>query len=91
VEERHNRHAIRKAELPQRVIAAPLGGALLIAPILIMSINQTRKKSLITSVVAVYVSGLGLASFSSVEFSELLATLAAYTVVVVVFEGVSGR
>jgi hypothetical protein len=91
VEERHNRHAIRKAELLQRMTAASLGGALLITPILIMSINQTRKKSFITSVVAVYVSGLGLAFFSSVGFSELLATLAAYTVVLVVFKGVSGR
>lgn len=90
VEERHNRHAIRKAELPQRVIAAVLGGALLIALMSIMSINQTRKKSLITSSVAVYVFGLGLAFFSSVKVSELLAALAAYAAVLVVFVGVSG-
>jgi len=89
-EERHNRHALKKAEMPQRVIAAICGGALLVAPMLIMAIHPSKTKSLVTSSTFVFVFGLGLAFFSASKVSELLAATAAYAAVLVVFVGVSG-
>ncbi len=58
---RHNRHAVRKAELSRRLIIAVAGTACLVAPILIMSIQQTKMQSLITASVSLLIFGTGLA------------------------------
>ncbi len=87
---RKQKIAILKAELPQRLISAVAGTACLVAPMLIMSLHQTRTKSLITASVSVLVLGIGLAVGSAFKVGELLAALAAYAAVLVVFVGVSG-
>jgi hypothetical protein len=89
-DERRHRHALKKAELPRPVIAAICGGALLVAPMLIMAIHPSKTKSLATSSTFVFVFGLGLAFFSASKVSELLAATAVYVAVLVVFVGVSG-
>jgi hypothetical protein len=89
-EQRHTRHALKKAEMLQRIIAAICGGALLVAPMLIMAIHPSKTKSLATSSTFVFVFGLGLAFFSASKASELLAATAAYAALLVVFVGVSG-
>ena len=81
----------RRNEMPQRLTAAVFGGLSVIVPMLIMAINPSQAKTLVTSSVAVLVFALILAWRSSANMETLLATTAAYAAVMVVFVGVNGQ
>lgn len=79
----------RKLGLNDRMIAAVLGGLSLIAPMLIMAINPSKVKTLVTSSMAVLLFSVGLAWKSTAKTEALLGTAAAYAAVMVVFVGIS--
>lgn len=74
-----------------RFVAAVSGGLSLIVPMLIMAINPSQIKTLVTSSVAVLLFSLGLAWKSSAKTETLLATTATYAAVMVVFVGVNSN
>ena len=66
------------------------GGIALIVPMLIMTLQPSRDKSLITVSVAAIVFALTLALCATDECGkDVLAATAAYTAVLVVFVGIS--
>jgi hypothetical protein len=72
------------------VVIAIFGGFALVAPMLIMTLNSSRNKSLITVSVAVFIFAVVFAfgaNGSSVK--DILAATAAYAAVLVVFVGTS--
>ena len=71
----------------ERFSMAVFGAFMLIAPMLIMSIHQSRLKSLLTSCLFVIFVALGLAQFSTATNQEVLGATAAYAAVMVVFVG----
>lgn len=88
--ERRERLA-RKLRMRNRFIGALCGGLSVIAPMLIMAINPSRIKTLVTASVAVLLFSIGLAWRSSAKIETLLATTAAYAAVMVVFVGVNSE
>lgn len=73
-----------------RFIIAVCGGASLIVPMLIMSFDPSRTKSLITVSVAVVLFALSLSLGFATENKDTLTTTATYAAVLVVFVGTSG-
>ncbi|KAF6815367.1 hypothetical protein CPLU01_14170 [Colletotrichum plurivorum] len=93
-EERYNKQFrgleyARKTGFPQRLGAALVGGLSLITPMLIMSLDPSHKKSLITTSVFILVFGFVLAWRTSMQAGEVLTATATYAAVLVVFTGVS--
>lgn len=88
--ERRERLA-RKLGMRNRFIGALCGGLSVIAPMLIMAINPSQIKTLVTASVAVLLFSIGLAWRSSARIDALLATTAAYAAVMVVFVGVNSE
>jgi VIT1/CCC1 family predicted Fe2+/Mn2+ transporter len=72
-----------------RILAALLGGLALIAPMIIMSLDDSVEKSLITSSVFVVVVAIAVALASSGSWRDVLSFTAAYAAVLVVFVGTS--
>ncbi|KAF6798249.1 hypothetical protein CSOJ01_12719 [Colletotrichum sojae] len=79
----------RKTGFPQRLGAALVGGLSLITPMLIMSLDPSLKKSLITTSVFILVFGFVLAWRTSMQAGDVLTATATYAAVLVVFTGVS--
>ncbi|KAI9654765.1 MAG: hypothetical protein M1821_005759 [Bathelium mastoideum] len=74
-----------------RVLVAVFGGLSLVVPMLIMSINPTLTKSLVTTSAFVIAFGVGMATFMpQAESKDLVTSTAAYAAVLVVFVGVGG-
>jgi len=73
-----------------RFIIAAGGGASLIIPMLIMSFDASRTKSLITVSVAVVLFALSLSLGFATDNKDTLTTTATYAAVLVVFVGTSG-
>lgn len=78
----------RRPGMRNRLIAALFGGLSLIVPMLIMAINSSQVKTLVTSSVAVLLFSLSLAWEFTAKIETLLAITAAYAAVMVVFVGV---
>lgn len=72
-----------------RVLAALLGGLALIVPMLIMSLNPSTTKSLVTASVFVVVAAITMALASSGSWRDVVGFTAAYAAVLVVFVGTS--
>jgi hypothetical protein len=73
-----------------RLIIACGGGAALVVPVVIMSLNKSVPKSLITTSVAVLIFAVALAFGVKASNTETLAATATYAAVLVVFVGTSG-
>jgi len=73
-----------------RFIIAVGGGASLIVPMLIMSFNASRTKSLVTVAVAVMLFALSLSLGFLADNKDILTATATYAAVLVVFVGTSG-
>jgi hypothetical protein len=76
-------------DYPARVILAACAGAALVVPMLIMAINMTPTKSLITVPVAVFLFGLVASVTVNLSNTEIFLVTAGYAAVLVVFLGVS--
>ncbi|KAF6827311.1 hypothetical protein CMUS01_09054 [Colletotrichum musicola] len=85
----HRLDYAREKGFPQRLVAALVGGLSLITPMLIMSLDPSLKKSLITTSVFILVFGFVLAWRTSMQAGEVLTATATYAAVLVVFTGVS--
>lgn len=72
-----------------RILAALLGGFALIVPMIIMSLDESVEKSLITASVSVVVVAVIVALASSGSSRDVLNFTAAYAAVLVVFVGTS--
>jgi len=72
-----------------RILAALLGGLALIVPMIIMSLDDSVEKSLITPSVSVAVVAIIVALASSGSSRDVLNFTAAYAAVLVVFVGTS--
>jgi hypothetical protein len=83
----------RKQELLVRIIASTIiaisGGALLIVPMVIMSFDTNRNKSLITVSCSVLLFGFFLSAVMRSKSSDVFVAIATYTAVLVVFVGTS--
>lgn len=87
---RDRRHRYdRKKGFPRRLLAAFVGGLSLVVPMLIMSLDPSLTKSLITTSVFIFVFGVLLAWWTSMEPPGVLTATATYAAVLVVFTGVS--
>jgi hypothetical protein len=86
--ERHMRHARFRAEFPLKLGGAIFTGASLVGPMLIMAIHPSHEKTLITASVSIFVFGL-LATLTPANPSEVVAVVAAYAAVMVVFVGLA--
>jgi len=73
-----------------RLILAFAAGASLVVPVVIMSLNKSVPKSLITTSVAVLIFAVALAFGVKASNTETLAATATYAAVLVVFVGTSG-
>lgn len=78
----------RKKGFPQRLVAALVGGLSLITPMIIMSLDPSLKKSLITTSIFILVFGVALAWRTSMQSGEVLTATATHAAVPVVFTGV---
>lgn len=74
-------------ELTARLAAAVLGGIALIGPMLLMVLRQDKTTNLITTCVAVLVFAIMMAQYSTGSKETIVATVAAYAAVLVVFVG----
>ena len=72
------------------IIVAVSGGALLIVPMVIMSFNTNRTKSLLTVSLAVLFFGFFLGAVVRSKSSEVFIATATYAAVLVVFVGSNG-
>ena len=72
-----------------RFIIGFVGGAALIVPMLVMSLDATHAKSLTTTSVAVVLFAIAMAVGIRASNAETLAATAAYAAVLVVFVGTS--
>jgi VIT1/CCC1 family predicted Fe2+/Mn2+ transporter len=72
-----------------RILAALLGGLALIVPMIIMSLDDSVEKSLITASVSVAVVAIIVALVISGNWRDVLNFTAAYAAVIVVFVGTS--
>ncbi|CZR59096.1 uncharacterized protein PAC_08988 [Phialocephala subalpina] len=78
-----------KEQLLKRIGMAPLGGAFLIGPMLIMVLHKSLHTTLLTTSICVAGFGLVMAVFLEDHF-DILSGIAAYAAVLVVFVGTSG-
>ncbi|KAK4097839.1 hypothetical protein N658DRAFT_510080 [Parathielavia hyrcaniae] len=74
---------------PARLVAALLGSAALVVPMLIMAIHPSQTKSIVTSCCFILAFSLGAALVATGTPGEVLAMTAAYSAVLVVFVGVN--
>ena len=72
-----------------RLLVALIGGLFLVAPMIVMTINASQNKSLITVSVAVVLFALSLSFGVKVSNVETLVSTATYAAVLVVFVGTS--
>ena len=79
----------KKMGFGNRLRAALWGGLAVTVPMLVMAIRPTLTKSLVATVVAVFVFGIALAMASAAQPQEMLAGTAAYAAVLAVFVGTS--
>jgi hypothetical protein len=83
----------KQATLSVRIIASTViavsGGALLIVPMLVMSFNTNRTKSLITVSCSVLLFGFFLSAVMKSKSSDIFVATATYAAVLVVFVGTS--
>lgn len=80
----------QKQAFSGRVAMALFGGISLIVPMLIMTLNPSQNKSLITTSVATFIFAITLAlGATDSAGKDVLAATAAYTAVLVVFVGTS--
>jgi hypothetical protein len=88
---RYLTHPPRQTTRPVRIIASTIvaiaGGALLIVPMVIMSINKNRNKSLITVSCSVLLFGFFLGAVMRSKSTEIFVATATYAAVLVVFFG----
>jgi hypothetical protein len=82
-------HVSKFVDRLARILLAFVGGASLIVPMLIMSIHQSKTKSLITVSIAVLVFSFVLSMALKLRNNDVLAATAAYAAVLVVFVGTS--
>jgi hypothetical protein len=83
-------NASRFVDSIARLILAFAAGASLVVPVVIMSLNKSVPKSLITTSVAVLIFAVALAFGVKASNTETLAATATYAAVLVVFVGTSG-
>jgi Family of unknown function (DUF6594) len=84
----HNRYA-RKSEIWKRLYMALFGGIALVGPMLIMVLYKHQLSSILTVSICVFLFGLLMAFFSTGSPETVLAAVAAYAAVLVVFIGAS--
>jgi hypothetical protein len=72
-----------------RFIIAFIGGASLVVPMLVMSLDQNQTKSLVTTSVAVVLFAVAMSVMFRASNSETLVATATYAAVLVVFVGTS--
>jgi VIT1/CCC1 family predicted Fe2+/Mn2+ transporter len=81
----------RRFSIPVRIVASSIvaffGGALLIVPMVVMSFNPSRPKSLITVSCAVFLFGFFLGAVLRSKSSDTFVATATYAAVLVVFVG----
>jgi hypothetical protein len=70
-----------------RVIIAIGGGATLLVPMIVMSLDPSLTKSLITVSVAVVLFAILLSQLFAAAYSDILTVTTAYAAVLVVFVG----
>jgi hypothetical protein len=84
----------RSISLPVRIIASTIvavsGGALLVVPMVIMSFNTNRTKSLVTVSVSVLLFGFFLGAVMRSKSAQTFVATATYAAVLVVFVGTGG-
>jgi hypothetical protein len=84
----------KSISLPVRIIASTIiavsGGALLVVPMVIMSFNTNRTKSLVTVSCSVLLFGFFLGTVIRSKGSEIFEATATYAAVLVVFVGAGG-
>lgn len=73
-----------------RFVIALLGGLAVVVPILIVSFNSSKTKSLVTVSLSVVLISLLIAVFSKASHLEMITATAAYAAVLVVFVGTGG-
>lgn len=80
----------RKSASLERLLLGGFGGLMLIGPMLLMVLKYSRNTTLITTSVATVLFTLVLATFArGMEGKDVLAAVAAYAAVLVVFVGTS--
>jgi hypothetical protein len=79
----------RKAGFHRRLGMALFGGLSLIVPMIIMTLNSSTEKSLITSSLFVLAFAVVMAATTAARDAEMIAGTAAYAAVLVVFVGVT--
>ena len=84
----HNRY-VRKSEIWERLYMALFGGIALVGPMLIMVLYKHQLSSILTVSICVFLFGLLMALFSTGSPEMVLAAVAAYAAVLVVFIGTS--
>lgn len=84
----HNRRQ-RKSEFLKRLQMAVFGGIALVGPMLIMVLYKHQLTSLLTVSISVFLFALVVATFSTGTPETVLAAVAAYAAVLVVFVGAS--
>lgn len=86
-------HSGKQATLSVRIIASTIiaisGGALLIVPMVIMSFDTNRTKSLVTVSCSVLLFGFFLSAVMRSKSSDIFVATATYAAVLVVFVGAS--
>ncbi|KAH9884584.1 hypothetical protein F4778DRAFT_762750 [Xylariomycetidae sp. FL2044] len=75
----------RKKEFPRRLLTAIIGGIFVIVPMIIMSFDPSRIKSLVTSAVAVVLFAVTLAWCTTSDDSSLFVATAGYAAFLGVF------
>jgi uncharacterized membrane protein YfcA len=80
---------VRQMLRPARLMAALLGSAALVVPMLIMAIHPSQTKSIVTSSCFILVFSVVAALVATGSPAEVLAMTAAYSAVLVVFVGVN--
>jgi hypothetical protein len=83
------KHATLSVRIMASTIIAISGGALLIVPMLIMSFNTKRTKSLVTVSCSVLLFGFFLSAVMRSKSSDIFVATATYAAVLVVFVGTS--
>lgn len=81
----------KAASFLRRFIVALTGGLSLVVPMLIMRINETTTKSLVTTSVAVVLFAIIVSLGFKASAAETLGITAAYAAVLVVFVGTSSN
>ncbi|KAK8124881.1 uncharacterized protein PG998_000640 [Apiospora kogelbergensis] len=81
----------RRQEFPRRLLTALIGGVFVIVPMVVMSIDRSMTKCLITSSVAILLFGATLALSSTSDEASVFIATAGYAAFLAVFVAVGDK